>query len=118
MDYGRKDAKKMFKEALSGILIVPLPRWVFRFVSGVAYRKTLLSSGRKTESHRHIFFSFYMAEKIKSLEQPDNSEIPLPEYSVVIVLPFVHHAWTNVNGAWKDSHIYDLTPFHKPHLFA
>ena len=109
----------MFRFALkNGYLIVPLSSRLLAFLAQIAYRRTRVPIGEETSAHRHIFFSFYIAEKIRALRRANGAETNLPQRALVIVLPFVSHAWVNIEGTAADSYVHDLTPLHRPHVFA
>jgi hypothetical protein len=97
-----------------GYLLIPLGRTLMSVLDRVAYRKTRLLPGQKTETHRHRWFSFYVVEKMKAL-QTTGDDLPLPKRAMVIVLPFVLHGWTNQAGTERDTFVYDLSPLHGPH---
>jgi hypothetical protein len=97
-----------------GYLIIPLAPWVLRFLGRIAHRKTQLPIGKKTETHKHRLFSFYIVENLESLQTP-RGELPLPPRALVIVMPFITHGWSNRSGRTEDSYVYDLTPMHGPH---
>jgi hypothetical protein len=108
----------MRSQTAKGVLVVPIPGALFRFLSRVAYRATRLSIGDRTVAHRHVFFSFYLAQKIKALAVGRGELTSLPKCALVIVLPFVMHSWTNAGGNSEESFVFDLTPLHRPHVFA
>jgi hypothetical protein len=81
----------------------------------IAHRKTPLSSGTSTVSHKHKFFSFYFVKGIRFFQGP-RGEVLLPERAMVVVLPFAPHAWSN-RGGLATGCVYDLTPAHAPHVF-
>lgn len=98
-----------------GYLIIPLALTVLRFLGWIAHRKTQLPIGKKTETHKHRLFSFYIVENMESLQTP-HGELPLPRRALVIVMPFITHGWSNRSGQTQDSYVYDLTPMHGPHM--
>jgi hypothetical protein len=98
-----------------GYLIVPLAAWMLRFLGIIAYRKTQLAIGKKTETHKHFLFSFYIVENMKCLQTP-RGELLLPPRALVIVMPFITHGWSNRVGETQESYVYDLTPMHGPHV--
>lgn len=108
----------MQRHQSKGVWIVPLPPAFFNLLSRIAYRATRISIGERTVGHRHVFFSFYLAKKIRALEDERGAVTLLPKSALVIVLPFVQHSWTNVKGAAEDAFVFDLTPLHRPHAFA
>jgi hypothetical protein len=98
-----------------GYLIISLAPWALHFLGKIAHRKTQLPIGRKTETHKHRLFSFYLVENIKLLQTPFG-ELPLPPRALVIVMPFITHGWSNRSGRTHESYVYDLTPMHGPHM--
>ncbi len=98
-----------------GYLIIPLAPLVLRFLGRIAHRKTQLAVGKKTETHKHRLFSFYIVENMESLQTP-YGELSLPPRALVIVMPFITHGWSNRTGQRQDSYVYDLTPMHGPHV--
>jgi len=98
-----------------GYLIIPVATWVLRVLGMIAHRKTQLSIGKKTETHKHRWFSFYIVENMDSLQTP-RGDLPLPPRALVIVMPFIMHGWSNRTGQAQDSHVYDLTAMHGPHV--
>jgi hypothetical protein len=103
-----------WKSLKQGYLVVPLPERVLKGLGRIAHRKTRVASGKKTETHTHKLFSFYIAEKMKALQTP-SGDLELPDRALVVVLPQVLHGWTNEKGETDRSFVYDLTPMHAPH---
>jgi hypothetical protein len=97
-----------------GYCIIPLSAGLLRLLGMVSFRKTRISIGKKTETHKHQFFSFYIVANMDKLQTP-NGDLPLPERAMVIVFPFVTHGWTNQTGITNESFVFDLTPLHGPH---
>lgn len=98
-----------------GYLIIALAPGALSFLGKIAHRKTPLPIGKKTETHKHRFFSFYIVENMESLQTP-HGELALPPHALVIVMPFIMHGWSNRMGRTQDSYVYDLTPMHGPHV--
>ena len=98
-----------------GYLIIPLAPWALRVLGRIAHRKTQLPVGKKTETHKHWLFSFYIVENMESLQTP-HGDLPLPLRALVIVMPFITHGWSNRPGRIQQSFVYDLTPLHGPHV--
>lgn len=98
-----------------GYVVIPLSVQMLRLLGRIAYRKTRLPVGRKTETHRHTLFSFYIVENMDSLQTP-RGLLPLPPRALVIVMPFIMHGWSNRTGQTQDSYVYDLTPMHGLHV--
>ena len=103
------------KNLFRGYCIIPLPQATLQILSRAAHRKTRISISKKTETHTHKLFSFYMVENMNILQTP-NGEVQLPQRALVIVLPFALHGWSNESGHTEDCFVYDLSPFHKPHV--
>tara|TARA_R110002096_G_scaffold199379_3_gene383296 strand:- start:770 stop:1105 length:336 start_codon:yes stop_codon:yes gene_type:complete len=97
-----------------GYLIIPLAPLALRFFDRIAHRKTQLPIGKKTDTHKHRLFSFYIVENMACLQTP-YGELPLPRRALVVVMPFITHGWSNHSGQTEGSFVYDLTPMHGPH---
>lgn len=98
-----------------GYLILPFSRQILNVLGSIAFRKTQLPVGKKTETHKHRLFSFYIVENMECLQTP-HGELALPPRALVIVMPLITHGWSNRTGLTQDSYVYDLTPMHGPHV--
>lgn len=98
-----------------GYIIVLLSASALSVLGRIAHRKTRMPFGKKTETHKHRWFSFYIVENMDSLETP-RGDLRLPRRALVIVMPFIVHGWSNCAGQTQDSYVYDLTPMHRPHV--
>jgi hypothetical protein len=98
-----------------GYLTIPIATWMLSFLGRIAHRKTQLPIGKKTETHKHRLFSFYIVENMECL-QTRYGNLPLPPRALVIVMPLITHGWSNCAGKTQDSYVYDLTPMHGPHV--
>lgn len=106
----------MFWTALKkGYLIISLSERALKWIGGAAHRKTKITLGSKTETHRHSLFSFYTVENMEALQTAEG-KLDLPSRALVIVLPAILHGWSNENGETDESYVYDLTPAHPPHI--
>lgn len=101
-----------------GYWIIDLSNSFFSFLGRLAYRRTVVPLGKKTLSHKHMLFSFYLVERLDSLEGPSGRRVDLPEQALVIVLPWISHSWVNFKPKEDVSHVYDLTPLHRPHVMV
>jgi len=104
-----------FKNLIKGYIIVSLSENMLYKIEKIAHRKTKIDIQEKTEKHIHKWFSFYIAENMYSL-QTFKCELKIPSRSLVIVLPFVMHGWSNKKGTSHNCFVYDISPFHKPHI--
>ncbi len=103
------------RNLVKGYIVISLSDKLLSIVGRIAHRKTRIDISKKTETHIHKWFSFYIAENMYSL-QTAKGELFIPPKSLVIVLPFVLHGWSNEKGTSKDCFVYDISPLHKPHV--
>jgi hypothetical protein len=97
-----------------GYCIIPLTIFLLTLLSAISFRTTRIAIGRKTDTHTHLFFSFYIVSNMEKLQTP-TGDLALPTHALVIVLPFILHGWSNLLGKTSNSFVYDLTPLHGPH---
>lgn len=100
----------------SGIMIVPLNRWFYNLLGKLSYRKTKIPIGKHTDKHHHVFFSFYVTDKMEALLSHNGRLIRLPEKALTIVMPFANHTWINKDGYSNDCFVFDLSPGHAQHI--
>ena len=71
-----------------GYCIIPLTLFLLTLLSAISFRETRIASGRKTDTHKHLFFSFYIVSNMEKLQTP-TGDLPLPSRALVIVVPFI-----------------------------
>lgn len=101
----------MFK----GVMIIGLSERLYSFFERIAFAKKQVLNGKWTDGHRHKFFSMYLTKNMKALRLVSGDR-SLPKYALTVVLPFVHHTWTNQKGFSDDCFVSDLSPAHGDHL--
>lgn len=100
----------------SGAVIIPLNKSFYNFFSKISNRKTRLPIGKHSDTHHHIFFSFYVTKNMQALKGHDNNLYNLPNRALTIVMPFANHTWFNKTGNSNECFVFDLSPGHSEHI--
>lgn len=97
------------------IITIALSERVYNVLNKISFAKKTVPKGSWTDTHYHCFFSAYLTKNMEALKL-DDAVIPMPEYALVVVLPFVNHTWTNEKGFTDDCAVSDLSPSHGEHV--
>ncbi len=97
------------------IITIKLSKKSYRFLDKISFAKKKVPQGSYTDTHYHRFFSAYLTKNMEGLKL-DNSVLPMPQYALTIVLPFVNHTWLNKDGHTDDCYVSDLSPSHGEHV--
>lgn len=96
------------------ILVIPVPRWLFKVLDSLGAQKTILRQGHQILAHMHKFLAIYFTKDVRFLETSTGRK-NLPPSAMVIVLPRTTHAWvdaTVANGCAVVAHFHHGHPAH------
>jgi|ERR1700682_2614746 len=96
------------------IIVIPVPRLLFRVLDSLGAQKTILRHGHQILAHMHKFLAVYFTKDVRFLETAAGRK-DLPASAMVVVLPRTTHGWvdaTVANGCGVVAHFHHGHPAH------